>query len=72
MARPEARGDGNSASVPLSNGEVTKLKMLTVNPNLPDTWGTMGVPSARRWAEMQANGQEVAAGPARAGPLADG
>ena len=31
MARPEARGDGDSASVPLSDGEVTRLKMQTVD-----------------------------------------
>jgi hypothetical protein len=31
MAGPEARGDGAGASVPLSDGEVTRLKMLTVH-----------------------------------------
>ena len=71
MAGPEARGDGDSASVPLSDGEVTRLKMLTVNL-IPGHLGYHGGAASEKEGRDAANGQEVGAGPARAGPLADG
>ena len=71
MARPEARGDGDSARVPLSDGEVTRLKMLTVNL-IPGHLGYHGGAVSEKAGRNAANGQEVAAGPARAGPPAEG
>jgi hypothetical protein len=71
MAGPEARGDGDSASVPVSDGEVTRLKMLTVNL-IPGHLGYQGGAASEKEGRDAANGQEVGTGPARAGPLADG
>lgn len=71
MAGQAARGDGDSASVPLSDGEVTRLKMLNVNL-IPGHLGYHGDAASETEGRNAANGQEVAAGPARGGALADG
>ena len=71
MARPEARGDGDSASVPLSDGEVARLKMLSVDL-IPGHLGYHEGTVSEKVSRNAANGQEMAAGSARAGPLADG
>ena len=55
----------------MSDGEVTRLKMLTVNL-IPGHLGYQGGAASEKEDRDAANGQEVGTGPARAGPLADG
>ena len=55
----------------MSDGDVTRLKMLTVNL-IPGHLGYHGGAVSEKVGRNAANGQEVAAGPARAGQLADG
>jgi hypothetical protein len=71
MAGPEARGDDDGAGIPLSDEEVTRLKMLAVNV-IPGHLMYHGGAAGEKVGRNAAKGQEVAAGPARAGPLADG
>ena len=54
----------------MSDGEVTRLKILTVNL-IPGHLRYHGGAASEKVGRNATNGQVVAAGPARAGPLAE-